>query len=226
MVEKNKLSPSMLRQKFAARKKESSSRDDLDTLRFLSTPQLSDAMNEITGINGVINGLKSLNNQKISGKIVTVRTNDYDWGTSVKAIDEADKGDVLFIFAEGEDNAVWGELTSTAAEMKGLAGTIIYGACRDLDALKKMHYPVFSKKIIPNAGKSLLNGEINMPLEFNGYEVNPGDYVLGDECGVVVVPKPILSEVIEKTSAIKSKEITIRNQLKSGKSLLNILGLD
>lgn len=226
MVEKSRLTPSMLRKKFAAKKKDTSNINILDALNDLSTPQLSDAMSAITGINGVITGLKSVNDQKVCGKIFTAKTSDDDWGTSAKAIDNAEKGTVLFIVTEGDDNAVWGELASTNAEMKGLTGTIIYGACRDLDALKEMEFPVFSKKVVPNAGKPLINGEIEIPLEFDGYEVNPGDYVLGDESGVVVVPQNVCEDVIQKAQAIKSKELVIRDQLKSGKSLLNILGLD
>lgn len=195
-------------------------------LDFISTPQISDALQKINGSNGVIPYVKSVNNKKTFGRVLTVQTNELDWGTSVKAIDEAKCGEILFINVEGDKAAIWGELTSKAAQKKGISGTIINGACRDFDAIKTMDFPVFSKTIVPNAGKPLLNGKINIDLCFDGIEVNPGDYILGDECGVVVIPQKIFEEAIKSLWEIKNSERRIIALINDGKSLLEILKLN
>lgn len=195
-------------------------------LDLVSTPQLSDAMQKITGYNGVIPFLKPVNNKKLMGKVFTAKTHELDWGTSVKAIEMAQKGQILFILSEGYQNAVWGELTSKSAQMKGIRGTIIYGACRDVGTIKQMDYPVFSKNIVPNAGKPILEGKINIKLVFEGLEINPGDYVLGDECGVVLIPQNVFEDVIKSLWEIKNNEMNIIISILEGKHLLQIIGLN
>ncbi|BAW31659.1 MAG TPA: RraA family protein [Methanothermobacter sp.] len=191
----------------------------------LSTPQVSDALNEISGYNGAIHSLKPLNRMKIFGPLVTAKTKDHDWGTSVKAIDHASESDVIFIMTEGDENAVWGELTSKTARKKKIAGTIIYGACRDLDAISRLDFPVFSKKVVPNAGKPLAMGEVNIELECEGVRIRPGDYVFGDESGIVIIPKELFNMVIERALKIKMKESNIEWQIEDGVPLSRILGL-
>ncbi len=236
MSKKGKISPNALFDRVSSKKKSKYSGDDFselgyseynfsDLLPVLSTPQVSDALTMVTGNNGVINGLVSVNNQKVFGKLVTAKTKDNDWGTSIKATDVAKPGEVLFIFTEGDDNAVWGELASQNAKMKGIAGTMIYGACRDLDDLKNLDFPVFSLKTIPNAGSPLIEGEINVPLKCGDIEVKPGDFVFGDESGVVLVPKKDFDNVMEKAKLIKDREKMIISQIKEGKSLSDILEL-
>ncbi|BDH79113.1 MAG TPA: RraA family protein [Methanothermobacter sp.] len=190
-----------------------------------STPQISDALHKISGYNGAIHSLRPLNKRKIFGPVITAKTKDYDWGTSVKAIDHASESEVIFIMVEGDDNAVWGELTSKTAKKKNIAGTIIYGACRDLDAISRLDFPVFSKRVVPNAGKPLALGEINIELECEGVKVKPGDYVFGDDSGVVVVPQELLDIVMEEALRIKEKESEIDRRIEDGIPLSRILGL-
>lgn len=195
-------------------------------LDFISTSQLSDALQKINGSNGVIPYVKSVNGKKTFGKVLTVQTHELDWGTSVKAIDEAQCGEVIFLNVDGDKNAVWGELTSKAAKKKGISGTIINGACRDFDAVKNMNYPVFSKTIVPNAGKPLLDGKINIDICLNGIEINSGDYIFGDGCGVVVIPQNSFEDTVKYLWEIKNSEKEIINQINDGKSLLEILKLN
>lgn len=190
-----------------------------------STPQISDALHKISGYNGAIHSLRPLNRRRIFGPIITAKTKDYDWGTSVRAIDHASESEVIFIMAEGDDNAVWGELTSKSAKKKKIAGTIIYGACRDFDAISKLDFPVFSKRVVPNAGKPLALGEVNIELECEGVKVRPGDYVFGDDSGVVVVPQELLDIVMEEALRIREKESDISRQIEDGIPLSRILGL-
>lgn len=190
----------------------------------LSTPQLSDALKNMLDYNPVIPGVKPLlDKYKILGKIITVQTASNDWGTVLKAIDLAQKGDILFISVDKDDSAVWGELTSKTSKQKGIAGTVIYGAARDASAIRKLNYPVFAKNIVPNAGAPLAEGEVNVPLQFGDLTVNPYDVVLGDDCGVVVVPGKRFTQVIHQALKIKKDEEDIIKKMETGYSLTSII---
>ncbi|MCL2687011.1 MAG: RraA family protein [Methanobrevibacter sp.] len=193
-----------------------------------SSSQISDALSNISKRNGVIDGLKSINNKKAYGRIVTVKTSSDDWGTCLYGIDEAKKGNILFIETSGESSAIWGELTSSCSKEKELAGTFILGAVRDIDFLKNFDYPIFAKESVPNAGSALGLGEINMAIEIEKNEkitINPGDFVYGDENGVVHIPQELFCEVMLETLKIKVNESHILSEIKKGKPLSEIVGL-
>ena len=220
MNEEEKLSPESFLKKFLKK-------TDVTKLKRLNitSSQVSDALNNLTGNSGVINGVKPLFDTMIMGKVVTIDTSFNDWGTSVKGIDSTKKGEILFICVDSDENAVWGELTSKTAKEKGIIGTIIYGAVRDVSAIKEMKYPVFSKNIVPNAGSPKAEGIINIPVKCDDLIINPQDIVIGDECGVVVVPKELLKQVITEAMSIKSKEKEIISRIEKGDSLTSILEL-
>ena len=190
----------------------------------ITTSQLSDAMRKVTGQNGVLVGVKPVKNSfKIIGKAKTVKTSANDWGTVIKGIYESQKGDILVISCDRDDPAVWGEMASTSAQNQGLLGTIVYGAVRDIKGIKELDYPVFSRAVVPNAGKPLAEGEINISVICGRTTVNPGDLIMGDECGVVCVPEKIIDQVLEETYKILDNEKDILMRLKNGKSFLAIL---
>lgn len=221
MTKKIEISPESILEKFSTPKEN----DDFLNPD-ISTSQISDALLSITCENGVIHDIKPIKeNIKIKGKVITVKTDPEDWGTVLKAIDIAQKGDVLFIDAENGYNGVWGELTSKSSQKKGIEGTVIYGAVRDVEAVRNLNYPVYSCHIVPCAGKAKGEGEINIPLECGGVEVKPGDWIMGDDCGIVVVPQDILKNVIDKAAQIKKNEDKILSQLHESRSLSDILGI-
>ena len=192
----------------------------------LNTSQVSDALNKITGNPGVLSGIKPLSDKNIVGRAVTASTMADDWGTSIKAIEAAKDGEVLVIKVEGDDQAVWGELASKTAQEKGIVSTVIDGAVRDVGAVKKLKYPVFSKTIVPNAGSSKAEGKVNIPITCGNVTVNPQDLIIGDECGVVVIPDEHLKEVIDETLRIKKNETQIISKIEKGYSFSDILGLN
>ena len=194
-------------------------------LENVSSCQISDAFNEIAHRSGVLYNLKSINNLKTWGKITTVKTNSDDWGTITLAIDEANDGDVLLVETSDMDAAIWGELASTCAKNNGVKSTLVYGCVRDLDALLLMDYPIFACGFRPNAGKALGLGEINSDLILESMEMSPGDFLYGDETGVVIIPKEFFTQVMENTLEIKIKEKKITDMLNSGKSLSQVVGL-
>lgn len=191
----------------------------------VSACQISDAYNSISRRPGTFNSIKPVNNQRVFGKIFTAETASDDWGTSALAIDEADDGDILFFKVDGRDKAIWGELASTCARDNGIKATVLYGSARDLDALLYMDYPVFACDFCPNAGSALGLGSLNEPIEIENEIINPGDFFFGDENGVVVIPKELFTKTMIATLAVKVKESIIINDIASGKTLAQIVGL-
>ena len=191
-----------------------------------SACQVSDAYSSISGRSGVIEGLKPMNRNKVYGRVFTAKTNADDWGTSLMAMDNAKEGEVLFIYTYGKRASVWGELASTCAGEKGIAGTILYGYARDMDALIDLDYPVYALDYCPNAGKALGLGEINMEIQIGEDIIKPGDFVFADENGVVLIPQELFRETMLATYNVKVKESFIIKELLKGRLLSEIIGLE
>ena len=197
----------------------------MSLLENVSACQVSDAYNGISRRSGVIQSIKPINNQKVFGSIFTAETTSDDWGMSALAIDAASEGDILFFKVDSEDKAIWGELASTCAKNNGIKATVIYGSARDLDALLYMDYPVFASNFCPNAGSALGLGTLNEPLEIEGIKVNPGDFFIGDESGIVVIPKELFAKTMVAALGVKVKESNIIAEIDDGKTLAEIVGL-
>ena len=141
------------------------------------------------------------------------------------AIDAAEDGDILFFKVNNDDKAIWGELASTCARDNGIKATVIYGSARDLDALLYMDYPVFATNYCPNAGSALGLGSLNEPLDIDGFIINPGDFFIGDECGIVVIPQELFSQTMVAALGVKIKESMIIDKISQGVTLSEIVGL-
>ena len=191
----------------------------------VSACQVSDAYNGISRRSGSIQSIKPINNQKVWGSIFTVETESDDWGTSALAIDEAAEGDILFFKVSDDDKAIWGELASTCARDNGIKATVIYGSARDLDALLYMDFPVFASNFCPNAGSALGFGTLNEPIVVEDVKINPGDFFIGDESGIVVIPRELFNQTMVATLGVKIKESKIIDDIADGKTLAQITGL-
>lgn len=191
----------------------------------VSACQVSDAYNGISRRSGSIQSIKPINNHKVWGSIFTVETDSDDWGTSAMAIDEAAEGDILFFKVSDDDKAIWGELASTCARDNGIKATVIYGSARDLDALLYMDFPVFASNFCPNAGSALGLGTLNEPIVVEDVRINPGDFFIGDESGIVVIPRELFNQTMAATLGVKIKESKIIDDLADGKTLAQITGL-
>jgi 3-hexulose-6-phosphate synthase len=221
MPKKMEISPESLLEKFSKKPYY----EQIETEK-LTTPQVSDVLKRLTGKSGVIPHIKPIKQDiKISGFVVTVKTKSEDWGTVLKAVDAAKNGEILFIDSEDENNAVWGELTSRYAQKKGLKGTVVCGAVRDVGAIHNLNYPVFSRSIVPNAGEPKAEGQINICLIYGEVQIRPGDWMLGDECGVVIVPAELFQEVMEQASQLKKEETKILGRIEDGWSLSEIFDI-
>lgn len=194
-------------------------------LENISACQISDAYTTVSGRSGVIQSIKPVNNRKVWGSIFTAETDCDDWGTSALAIDGAREGDILFFKVHGDDKAIWGELASTCAQNNGIKACVIYGSARDMDALLYIDFPVFSTNFCPNAGSALGLGTLNEPVEVEDMKINPGDFLFGDESGIVIIPQQLFNDVMVQAMAVKIKEAGIIRDINGGKTLAEIAGL-
>ncbi|HIQ32952.1 MAG TPA: RraA family protein [Methanothermococcus okinawensis] len=189
-------------------------------LKDVSVPNLSDAGAK------VLRGIKPLDNIQgiVFGEAFTVKTSSEDWGTVVKAISYS-RGKVIVVECKGEEYAVWGGLASLNAKLKGVVAVVIDGYVRDLEEIRRVRFPVFSRGYTPRAGAPLDRGVMGVTVTCGGIRVNPGDIVVGDCNGVVVIERDRLGEVLERVKEIKRKESKIRDRIMRGMDLKDILGL-
>lgn len=188
----------------------------------VSTPNISDAMHR----KGVMRGIKPLfDDIKLVGKAVVVQTFEGDWAKPVEATDVAKEGDVIVVYAGSKQVAIWGELASWSCKQRGIAGIVIDGAVRDVAEIRRLRFPVFAKYVVPNAGEPKGFGELNAAITCGGQEVEPGDWIIGDDNGVVVVPKARAYEIARRAKEVRKNEERVREEIKRGKTLSQVLDL-
>ncbi len=194
-----------------------------EILMKVSTPNVSDAMHRARAMEGLHPLVRG---KKIVGKAVTVSTMDGDWAKPVEAINVAGKGDVLVIKCSGDTAAVWGELATRSCINRGIEGVIIDGAVRDVDDIRNLGFPVFARKEVPNAGEPKGFGEINVKIVCGGVEVNPGDWIIADDNGVMVIPKRRAYEIARRALEVKKAEDRIRGEIEDkGRTLADVVEL-
>ena len=194
-----------------------------EAFKKVSTPNINDAMHKKGSMIGLIPRIN--HNVKMVGKAVTVQTLDGDWAKPVEAVDMAKKGNVIVIDASKGQKAVWGELASWSCKVKGIEGVVIDGAARDLDSILEMNLPLFSRHISSCAGEPKGYGEIGGKIVCGGEEVNPGDWIVGDESGVIVIPKEIAVEIANRALDVLERENRIREEIQRGSTLSKVLNV-
>ncbi len=187
----------------------------------VSTPNISDAQHRKNAIGELI----KLGGGKVAGPAVTVRTMDGDWAKAVEAIDIAKPGEVIVIDAQDGKIAVWGELATWSCKVKGIEGVVVYGAVRDVDEIKKIDYPVFARRTVPNAGEPKGFGEINVEISIGGVKIKPGDWIIGDESGLAVISKEKIIEITNRAVDVMEHENRIREEIKRGGTLSSVMKL-
>ena len=166
-------------------------------------------------------------NAKMAGPAYTAQVHTADILMVSKALAECPAGHVLVIDGHGERNtALWGGLTTLSAHLKGLAGVVIDGAIRDLVDIRASQLPVFARAVVPNAGGAEYVGKLQVPVACGGTVVNPGDWLVGDDDGVVVIPAAQLEETLEKAERIVRAEKKIAKAIRSGVEVATLLQVD
>ena len=162
---------------------------------------------------------------KICGPAYTVKTMPRDNILLHRAYAYAKPGDVIVASCSGFYEAgYWGDLMSLGAKTKGIAGLVIDGCIRDADDIEAMGFTVFSRGLCILGTSNHGDGTLNEPIIIGDILINPGDIIVGDRDGVVVVPQNRIEEAIEKSKARELKEENVRQQLREGKTSLQIYG--
>lgn len=193
-----------------------------DAFRLVSTSNISDAMHRkggMVGIQPVKPGFK------LVGRAVTVSTINGDWAKPVQAIEQAGEGDVIVVDVNGGTTAVWGELASWSCKVKGIAGVVIDGAIRDVDDIRAMDFPAFSRHIVPHAGEPKGYGEIGAEIKCGGQTVRTGDWIIGDDMGVVAVAQEEAQEIANRALDVREHENRLREEIQRGSNLSKVLKL-
>lgn len=154
---------------------------------------------------------------RLLGPAVTVNCRANDNLMLHKAIQIARPGDVLVATTEGYyDAGYFGDLMAGSAKAKGIAGLAIEGSIRDSEEIIEMGFPIFSRGICIRGTNKAVLGKVNHPIIFGEVLVNPGDLVLGDDDGIVIVPREKMESVLEASRARVEKEIEKAARLAEG----------
>lgn len=181
-----------------------------------STPDISDLLNRLYAVDPGITCLAGRHHQ-LCGPACTVKVFPGDNLMVHKALDVAKPGDIVVVDAHGSSmNAVLGDLISTKAKHRGIAGFVVDGFVRDLPDIIELDFPVFARGATPIGPLHRGPGEINFPICCGGVVVNPGDLVVADGAGVVVIPQEIASELVERLQAQKANMAAYLEGVKRG----------
>jgi 3-hexulose-6-phosphate synthase/6-phospho-3-hexuloisomerase len=193
-----------------------------EQFRTLSTASISDVTGQKCAMRSYMRPL--IHGVKISGRAITVRTEPGDARIPTEAVGLAKKGDVIVIDAKGfEESACWGGNDSIGSKQKGLSAVIVDGAVRDTAEIREMAFPTWAKAITPRTGGGKGGGEMNIPITCGGITVNPGDIVVADEDGVVVVPKEQARDILAKSIEREKMEQGIKQKVLEGLTLAEAL---
>ena len=134
-------------------------------------------------------------------------------------IDAAVAGDVIVVSAQGARSSTWGGMASLAAKVKGVSGLVVDGGVRDIDEMVQHEFPVFARHCVSTTGRTRLrvNG-INVPIEIDGVGVNPGDLIVADSTGVVVIPWADAARVAELAQAYAGDDARAEQEIRNGLS--------
>lgn len=212
--------------------KEVQKNEFVNRLKKLSSCVVTDSMDELN-LNGTMcSSIKPVKSGiKLVGQVTTTirrikreKVGNGDFSRYAKTLHEeiynTGAGDIIIIDADGDtESASWGGNMSIAAKLNNLGGAIVDGAARDWQEIVEMGFPIFSKSFIPSAGKRLVTIERNVPVICGGIMVSPGDFILGDDDGVVVIPKNRIEEILSLAEKIEYTERKIMEYLKDGYKL-------
>ncbi|MFY9285904.1 MAG: hypothetical protein WAO64_04765 [Tissierellaceae bacterium] len=194
----------------------------LEKFKEIGTCAISDAMK---GFNTMHHSIKPVYEQtKFAGNAITVRMSSADNLMLHKAIGLAKEGDIIVVDTCGcVSNSILGEMMTISALKNGVSGIVIDGGIRDILELKEMKAPVFARCVTPSLGRKNAPGEINTPISSGGVAINPGDIIVGDANGIVVVKLSMAEDILglaeEKVEQDKKwyediqKGVTIRSDI-------------
>lgn len=200
------------------------SRDDVAALRGFSVASLQAAMG---GGNLLGRSLVSIPGSKVRmcGPVVTAVAWVGDNLASHCAVRLAEPGDVVVVTSFGDTSvAQWGELMSLSAQLRGIDGAIIDGAIRDIAGIRSLGFPIWARAVCPRTAVKETLVAANVPIVVEGVRICPGDVVVADEDGIVVVPRKTIGAVLQRTAAGDAAEEVVHERLGSGELYWDFAG--
>ena len=175
----------------------------------LPTTGISDALKGFNHMNSMIKPLKG--SDKMAGRAFTVKIPAGDNTGILHGLREANPGDVLVVDGKGySERAVAGDFVISLAQNLGLRGMVIDGAIRDIQGIRSLDFPVFCRSSTISASVKAEQGEWQVPISCGGVSISPGDLIVGDADGVIVIPKgkeeDILQATLEKIQKDRKRE--------------------
>jgi regulator of RNase E activity RraA len=173
--------------------------------------------------------IRPLFESRFVGTALTVHLYPGDLVDCLDALSVAQRGNVIMVDAAGEtETSIWGGLMAGLCQQKGVVGAVVDGAIRDTDEIKSLKFPIFSRAIVPRSthspySKRLEPIEVNVPIQCATVLVSPGDVVLADEIGVVVVPQKEAAEVLKRAQEQAAQEEATRQRIRQGKTIEELL---
>lgn len=161
----------------------------------------------------------------IAGPAVTAHCHPGDNLAIHRALLVAEPGAVLVVAAGGHLAGYWGELLAVAAQHRGVVGLVIDGGCRDTAALRRRGFPVWSAGVSVRGTVKAVRGGVNGPIVAGGVAVRPGDYVLADDDGAIVVPVERIDDVLTAAEERMRREAGFLDALAAGASTIELLDL-
>ena len=198
--------------------------ENLERASKLDCATLSDAMDKL-GLNGVCRDIKPRDHSfRMTGRAFTVLYGPIDSqspGTVGDFLDDLTPGVVVVLDNGGrEDATVWGDIMTQLAHVKGIAGTVIDGACRDIALCIELGYPIYSRSYSMRTGKDRVQVDgMQVPVNIGNARVRPGDLLVGNADGVVVIPQEREDEVLDVAETVETAENAIRSAVADGMSL-------
>lgn len=202
----------------------------VERLLKLDTCAVSDGMDRL-GLMGATYGVCPMwPCPKIVGRAVTMKIKPVGLDKAKQhlgtlPIDAAQPGDVIVIDNGGRpDTSCWGGLLALAAKTKGISGVVIDGACRDIDESRDVGFPVYARGAVPMTARGRVMQETyNQEIEFAGVQVHPGDLVIADGSGVVIIPRSKEVEIVREAEAVAATEARMAEGIRQGMSVLEVL---
>ena len=195
-----------------------------DQLKRLGTATIHEAQGQRGAVDPRIAPLDP--SMRLAGPALTVDIRPGDNLMIHYALTKARPGDVLVVDAKAfVDAGPWGDVLTFAAQQIGIAGLVIDGAVRDASQIVEMGFPVFCRGLSIRGTNKHQPGKLNLPLILGGVAVRPGDIVVGDRDGLVIVAADEVPEVIAASAAREQKEAQMRERLAQGATMVELLGL-
>ena len=196
----------------------------------LSTTNVADAEDAL-GIKGATYGIRPLRESwgKIVGRAITIKTaaagetkNKHHLGMT--AISVAEPGDIIIVDNGGRlDTSCWGGILANSAKARGVGAVVVDGATRDLDDCIEADFPVYARgTVVWTARGRIMEQSTNEMISFAGVQVHPGDVVMGDRSGVVIVPWSHVDEVLKKAEELYEKEEAMVREILSSGDVLSV----